>query len=222
MMEKERIDNYHRRLVAHCGMDVRLKINNNRSTMVSVRREGGGVNVSLHKLFLNAPQDVFKALVFYIKEESLAISPIVRAYMEEQLRDLDYSDKLKKESLILQGKVYDLSELYNKVNKEYFDNQIRLLITWFGDASTHLTRQVTFGFYYEPTKLIKIHRRLDCKEVPQKIVEFVIYHEMLHAYSPSYFDEKGVHHVHSKEFKLLEKKFKYYDEAQEWIRHYTR
>ena len=41
---------------------------------------------------------------------------------------------------------------------------------------------------------------------------------MLHYVCPGYVDAKGVHRIHTKEFKAREKSFRYYNEAQEWIR----
>jgi hypothetical protein len=41
---------------------------------------------------------------------------------------------------------------------------------------------------------------------------------MLHHVCPSYVDEKGLHRIHSKEFKNKEKQFIHYELAQRWVR----
>jgi hypothetical protein len=59
---------------------------------------------------------------------------------------------------------------------------------------------------------------LDSPSFPDYFVSYVVYHEMLHHVCPSYFDAKGLHQIHSKEFKAKEIEFKHYDLAQTWIK----
>ncbi len=118
-----------------------------------------------------------------------------------------------------EGKVYHLKKIYDFLNKEYFNERLNLLITWFETPPSHKQRRrMTFGLFYDPLRLIKINKLLDDQFFPEYVVSFVIYHEMLHAACPSYVDEKGLHRIHNKEFKKKEELFHYFDEAQNWIR----
>ena len=49
---------------------INLKINQNHSTMLSVRSEKKAVRVSLHQMFLKAPEPVVDALSRFIKGKS--------------------------------------------------------------------------------------------------------------------------------------------------------
>jgi hypothetical protein len=49
------------------------------------------------------------------------------------------------------------------------------------------------------------------------VVEFVVYHEILHHLYPAFVGESGRTNIHNKEFKTKEKQFSAYDEAKEWI-----
>jgi len=201
-----------------CGQKLKLKINDNRSTMLSVKWEPDCTIVSLHRMFLKAPQNVMQALACYIRRQDKMIAPSVKAFIEDNLKDMDYSHLLDHDKLSIQGHVYNLQNIYDDINREYFEKQLKLYITWFGKPNHKGRSQVTFGLYHDPLKLIKINRLLDSSFFPEYLVSFVIYHEMLHHVCPAYFDENGMHRIHSKEFKQKEQQYRYYDLAQNWIK----
>jgi hypothetical protein len=205
-------------LESNAGMKLQLKINDNRSTMLSVKWEPDCTKVSLHRMFLQAPKNVMQALACYLKREHTTIAPAVKAYIENHLQKLDYSHELDLSKLETKGRVYDLKEFYHDINYKYFEDPLDLHITWFGDGSRRNCKRVTFGLYHDPLRLIKINKLLDNKHFPDYFVAYVIYHEMLHYVYPAYVDKKGQKHIHSKAFKDCEKEFKYYKQAQQWIR----
>lgn len=211
------LSDFQKRLENDLKKSVKLIINDNRSTMLSVKWEPDCTKVSIHRFFVNAPDNIMNSLACYIRQEEKTISSSVRSFIEDNMRKLDYTHHLKKMKLDVIGKTYNLTHFLNEINREYFDNLIDLNITWFGRRKQTNRSQVTFGLYYEPLKLIKIHRLLDRPEVPDYMVSYVIYHEMLHYVCPSYFDERGKHCIHSKEFREKESQFKHYQMAQNWI-----
>ena len=200
------------------GIKLKLKINDNRSTMLSVKWEPDGAKVSLHRIFLDAPRNVMDALACYLKREDRIIAPTVKAFIEDRLKKLDYSHLVDRRKLYSQGNVYNLQQIYNDLNAEYFDNALDLNITWFGRPNRRCRSRVTFGLYHDPLRLIKINRMLDSPAFPDYLVAYVVYHEMVHHVCPSYVDENGYHHIHTKEFKIKEAKFKYFDLAIDWIK----
>lgn len=195
-----------------------IKINDNRSTMLSVRWDPDCTKVSLHKMFLSAPQNIMDHLACYLKREKKEISTEVRAFIETSLKKLDYSWQLDPKKLHVKGNIYHLGDIYDQVNKEYFNGDLDLMITWFGKPLQRNRSRVTFGLYHDQLRLIKINRLMDTPSFPDYVVSFVVYHEMLHHVCPSYYDTKGRHHVHSKEFKAKEQVFKHYHLATEWIK----
>src|SRR5262249_16511707 len=104
------------------------------------------------------------------------------------------------------------------LNRRYFNGALDCKITWFGTTDVKSRSRCTLGLFHDPVKLIKIHRLLDSVRVPDFVIEYVIYHEMVHAVCPAYIDEKGINRVHSKEFKEIEKYFEYFEEAKEWLK----
>lgn len=206
------------RLQKNWNKKVQLKINDNRSTMLSVRWESDCTKVSLHRMFLEAPKNIMEELACYVHREQKCISPIIRAFIETNLKNLDYTHLINPSKLTSRGNIYNLQHLYENINSEYFDNKLNLFITWFGRPNQKNRSRVTFGLYHDPMKLIKINRLLDSPTFPDYLVSYVIYHEMLHCICPSYYDARGIHRVHSKEFKERELLYKYYDLAQDWIK----
>lgn len=209
--------NFQKQLENDLKKSVKLTVNNNRSTMLSIKWEPNCTKVSLHQFFLKAPDSIMKDLAFYIKKKNGFIPSGIKLFIEENMRKLDYSHLIPKKNLDVAGKIYNLQEILDDINDEYFRRKLRLNITWFGKRVQNNRSQVTFGLYHEPMKLIKINRLLDSVKVPEYLVSYVIYHEMLHHVCPSYYDENGKHRIHSKEFKRKEEKFRYYDLAQGWI-----
>lgn len=200
------------------GKKLKLTINDNRSTMLSVRWEPDHTRVSLHRMFLEAPKNVMNALACYIKGEESTPGPLVKAFIESNLCNLDYSHQLKAGNLLVQGQVYNLKDIYDHLNHEYFDRELNLHITWFGKQGFKPRSRLTFGLYHDPLKLIKINRFLDSPKIPDFVVSYVVYHEMLHKVCPSYVDEKGVNHSHSDDFKRRELEFRDYILSQNWIK----
>jgi len=209
---------FQEQLEISAGIKLHLRINDNRSTMLSVKWEPDCTKVSLHRMFLQAPQNVMQALACYLKGEHKKLAPSIKAYIEYNLQKLDYSHEIDPAKLQTKGRVYDLEQIYQELNDEYFDQSLGLLITWFGERRRRRCKRVTFGLFHDPLRLIKIHRLLDDRHFPDYFVAYVIYHEMLHYVCPTYVGENGQKHIHSKEFKRREREFRYFEEAQQWIR----
>jgi hypothetical protein len=200
------------------GCKLQLKINDNRSTMLSVKWEPDCAKVSLHRIFLQAPQNVMDALACYLRRDEPKIGKTVKAFIETSLKTLDYSHQLDPKKLCSQGNVYNLKQIYDDLNSEYFDSKLGLHITWFGKHMQRARSRVTFGLYHDPLKLIKVSRMLDSPSFPDYFVSYVVYHEMVHNVCPSYFNHRGQHQIHSKEFKEREMQYRHYDKAQQWVK----
>lgn len=212
------LSSFQRKLEKDLKKPVSLVINNNRSTMLSVKWEASCTKVSLHRFFLLAPKSIMDALACYIKRKDRSISPDVKSFMEDHMRQLDYSHLIDKRKLEVEGNIYNLQELLSRINHEYFNEQLLLNITWFGKHKQNNRSQVTFGLYQNALKLIKINRFLDHSDIPEYMVCYVIYHEALHHVCPSYYDKGGRHCIHHKKFKAKEREFRDYRQAQTWIK----
>lgn len=200
------------------GLKLKLKINNNRSTMLSVKWLPDCTQVSLHRMFLQAPKNVMEALACYLRRKNQPIAPSVRAFIEDNLKVLDYSHVLDRSKLYSQGNVYNLKQIYDELNEEYYDSKLNLSITWFGKPWQKPRTRLTFGLYHDSLRLIKINRLLDSPSFPDYLVKYVVFHEMVHHVCPAYMGENGYQHIHSKEFKAEEARFRHIALAERWIK----
>lgn len=198
--------------------DIELVINDNRSTMLSVQWGLHKTKVRLHRIFLEAPRTVKDDLAQYLKKRKRLLPISVKAYIREASSQLDYSHELDQNLLVTKGDVYDIQERYKLLNRRYFNDSLNLATTWYGDAGKKRQVRVTLGQYVDTHRLVKIHRLLDRKTVPSYVLDYVIYHEMVHAVCPAYVDIKGITRIHSPEFKQREKCFVHYDCALDWIK----
>ena len=186
--------------------------------MLHVRRKKDLTKVSLHRMFVEAPQTVQKALASYIQRTDTLVPNAIKAYIDKNVPTLDHSHLIDPDQMTTKGIHYNLQTLYNRANKRYFAGELDLVITWFGEHGAKAHAKCTLGLYYDQVKLVKIHRLLDNPEVPPYVIEYVIYHEMVHAVCPAYVDEKGRNCIHSKEFKELERYFLAFEEARAWLK----
>ncbi|MBP9664279.1 MAG: M48 family metallopeptidase [Pyrinomonadaceae bacterium] len=110
------------------------------------------------------------------------------------------------------GAVYDLDEIFDAVNSHYFAGSIpRPVLTW----SARKTYRI-LGHHDATHDHVAISRSLDSASVPQYIVEYVVFHEMLHIAHPTKHIN-GRRYNHTPAFRRDERKFAQYDDAEVWI-----
>ena len=149
------------------------------------------VRLSVHKMFLEAPDPVISAIVHYVRGTRKEGS-VLRAYIHDHFAKVNYTHLVQEQKLVHAGNLYHLKELYTAVNKKYFDGELDLAITWYGRPSRQKWRtRITYGQYLSGLRLIKIHCMLDDLFFPEFFVAFVVYHEMLHSVVPGSLDRRG-------------------------------
>jgi hypothetical protein len=190
----------------------------------TIRLRGGRVYVRVSDLLTDAPPEVHQSLAYVLVAKLLKqkVPPVqmqlYRAYTRKpQL--LQGAEERRKENgrkLITssQGGFYNLELLFHKLNRRYFDNALaKPTLTW----SQRETRRI-FGHHDGAHDTIVISRTLDAPDVPDWVVEFVLYHEMLHVKHPVRV-VKGRRYIHTAAFRSDEKRFPQYAEAQAWLEH---
>lgn len=211
------LEQVRRKLCERSGYQLEIIVNENRSSMLTVLdKRGKWVKLSLHRMFLAAPEGVINAVAEYLREKNESASKIIRSFIQANLRRIDYSHRLDPRTLYSQGHLYHLQEIFDEVNEEYFTGSVKLWITWFDRLPKKNSSRIVYGQYFEALKLIKVNKMLDNEAFPRFFVSFVVYHEMLHHVIPSYVDKRGVQCIHSKEFKEREQLFKEYKKAKAW------
>jgi hypothetical protein len=181
-------------------------------------RRGKQVRLDLHEGFIDAPDEVLKAVVeTAVSRRSTRRTRLIQAYTDGPMFARVATQLANRHQPPTQGRNVDLESIFNAINLEYFLAQIpRPRLMW---TRTSTTR--TLGKYQGTTDTITLSRSLDSADVPLFVVRFVMYHEMLHKVLGTQVIN-GRHYGHTAEFRAREKKFKEYADAQEWMKRSTR
>jgi hypothetical protein len=110
------------------------------------------------------------------------------------------------------GGVYDLATMFARLNRRHFAGRLRRpRLGWSKqDWRTQL------GCFDPALDQIVLNRRLDRPLVPEFVVEFVLYHEMLHVKHPLRATRCHMR-AHSRDFLAEEKKFPRHAEARRFL-----
>jgi hypothetical protein len=190
-----------------------LVITDNSTSMLSMRKSGNIFMMRIHRIFLSAGKEVLNEIAEFIRDTK-AKTPHIRKFINEN-KHLLKTKPVRAVNIKTQGRYYDLLCIYNLLNSEYFKGKIAASITWGNGGPKHRARKRTLGSYNSQNNMIRINPLLDNNSVPKYFLEFVVYHEMLHA-------DMGVavngarRTVHSREFKKRETHYKHYRMAAEW------
>lgn len=175
------------------------------------------VNLTLHGMFLDAPSNVLRALARFLKKPDPKMKRNVARLFFKSGLDITKKAKHKKPALLThQGKCFNLKDIYDKINQKYFKNRVKAFITWGSEDSRRRSCSINFGSYNWDSRIIRVHKALDRYFIPRYFIEYIIYHEMLHAHIGMKRDGKGRSRAHNREFKKREKDFLHYKRAVEW------
>ena len=115
------------------------------------------------------------------------------------------------------GLFFDLGKVFEKLNSKYFRNRLRgYTIVWGRRRKQKPKIYMVFGTIQEEDRVIRIHPLLDRNFVPSWFLEYVVYHEMLHAVVPDEFDDQGRRLVHHGKFMDRERRFHWFRRAKTW------
>ena len=114
------------------------------------------------------------------------------------------------------GAFVNLDEVFVRVNRDYFHKNLeKPQLSW----SQKRTRRC-LGSYSAQTDTVIISRSFDQVDMPEYVVDFIMYHELLHKKLGIKIANSGRHN-HNKNFKNLEKQFFHFARANEWLRQIT-
>jgi len=193
----------------------------------TIRMRSGQVYVRLSDLCKDCPPDVMRALAFVLVARLLGKKvPTIHetTYRDYSLRpevmrasDIARRNRGRKMISTSRGSVYDLDKLFSRFNRKYFESTLENpTLTW----SQRKTRSI-LGHHDRVYDSITISKSLDAAQVPEWFVEYILYHEMLHIKHAARMIN-GRRYYHTAAFRLDERRFAKYDEAQRWLEQVAR
>ncbi len=180
------------------------------------------IHIKLSDLLRDAPLEFHQALAeillrkLYRKKIPAEVSQIYNNFVRQTaVREKSIESRKTRGRKILKGTrgdYYDLDEIFNLLNQIYFQHTIpKPTLTW----SANNTYRI-LGHHDSTHETIAISKSLDDIRIPRLVVEYVVYHEMLHIKHPTRF-ENGRRYSHTPAFRRDERDFAFFVEAEEWI-----
>lgn len=193
---------------------VHLSVHDNRSTMISFRRQPPLLKVRVHHMFLDAPEHVVTAIADYAGRGVRAAGEVLDDFIasrQERIRALPR----RPSALEARGQCFDLQALFDELNQRHFQGGIRARIGWGRQTGRRRRKSIRLGVYDHKAREIRVHPALDRPDVPRFFVEYIVFHEMLHQLFPS--DRHTGRHVHHpRAFRDRERAFPRYEAALAW------
>jgi hypothetical protein len=193
-----------------------------RST-ISLRK--GHLAVRISDVLQDAPRLVLEALAeillckVYRRRASREARECYLAYVLSPgiRRRIDQARRERGTKCLLpaRGRYHNLEEIFHRLNYDFFNGE--LSVTRLGWSLQ--TARTTLGHYDAGHGMIVINRALDSPAAPAHLVEYLVFHEMLHMRFPV---ERNGHRrvVHSREFRKAERKFPKYEEARKSLKQF--
>ncbi len=195
---------------------VEVVLTDNRRRMVSAKKRRGRHKLRLHHMFVGCDGETIEALAALAKggDDLDEARRVIKEYIADNRDEISFD--VDPEELEARGEHHDLQKMLDKWRRKLGHDILEdVVITWgrYGRGR----RTIRFGSYDFDRKLIRIHPALDQQWVPPFFVEFIVYHELLHAlHPPVENDSRRI--VHTDEFCKMEREFPRYEEALTWER----
>ena len=188
----------------------------------TIRLRKGRIYARVSDILQDAPPEPLFALAcilvakLYRRKVSAAHTTVYRAYIANPLiREASESSRRergRKHTTSPQGHIFDLNALFDELNTKYFaGNLAKPTLSW-----SHRDAKRILGHHDNTHNTIIISRVLDHSRTPPSVVQFVLYHEMLHV-KHNHHLENGRKIIHSRAFRLDEKRFEQFPEAKYWL-----
>ncbi len=189
----------------------------------TIRLREGRLLVRISDLLEGAPEPVLRALA-HILLAKMYRKPISREHATRYRRYVSTHHMSEKAHLVRQtrgrkrisspaGNIYHLEEIFEDLNRRYFFGLLaRPLMSWSSERARN-----RLGHYDPAHNAIVVSSVFDHPRVPQYVVEYIVYHEMLHLKHPVKL--RGSRRcVHSADFQAEEKLFEKLDAAREFLK----
>ena len=169
-------------------------------------------------VFVDAPTEVLLSLgrILLAKLDKTRVRQkdrsLYRKYVarnEVQRKAFKIRSNRRRKTKIIKGAFKDLKESFERVNEAYFDDTLkRPVLTWSGRKAKR-----TLGRYDPEKDVVTISTLLDSPEIPDELLDFIMYHELLHK-KHGITEKGGRRRIHTPQFKRDEKKFRTFREMK--------
>jgi predicted metal-dependent hydrolase len=184
-----------------------------------IRIRDGRLVVGLSDMLEGAPRSVLEAIAFILLAK-LYRKPIPKRHQLRYRQFLNRRSVRRQAHAVRrargrkwlespQGNHVHLEEIFDDLNRRFFGGQLeRPQLSWSRAAA-----RASLGHYDPAHQAIVVSRLFDRPEVPRFVIEYLVYHEMLHVKHPV-LHQRSRRCFHSAAFRAEEKQFPQYREAK--------
>jgi hypothetical protein len=180
--------------------------------------------IRVSDLLADAPEEVLRSLALILlakiyrrrideSHHALYRAFILGSEMQQRARTARTARGRGPRPAVAKGRWQNLDRNFDRLNAEYFEGKLeRPRLAWSATRSRRI-----LGRYDATHHTVFISLFFDSPLVPDFVLDYILYHELLHIQHPSRAtDCRFVNHT--PEFRADERKFKSYKNATEWIR----
>lgn len=190
-----------------------------RSLRHTIQKRFGTVTIRIAETFRSVPEDILRLLghILLAKLYGQKIDGMLRrryhAFVEEHILPGHPVRRRISDRYTSRGSVYNLEERFDVLNRVYFDNRLtKPRIGWSLNRSYR-----RLGFFAAERNLLVISRIFDSARVPADVLDFLLYHEMLHIHYPAE-RKNGRNRIHTREFRKSERSYPGYERIERWLK----
>ena len=186
----------------------------------TIRLRNGRILVRIADICRDMPPRIHRALAYILVAKLLRrrvpdeAEEVYDAYQDSAIREevVMVRDPGRKIVTTSKGDVYDLDEIFDNLNFWYFGGGLeKPVLTWSAKKTYRILA------HHDATHAtIVVSKSLDTPDVPRYVVEYVVFHEMLHIHHPT-VHHNGRRYNHTAAFRRDERRFPHYRAAEDWI-----
>jgi hypothetical protein len=189
----------------------------------TIRRKGTKCVIRISDHCKNAPRPVIEAIAMILGSKIVRRRPPRKSLEDYEAfrKELSIIESVRERRRLkgrkhisgTAGKHYAPAEMFKDINGQFFNNQIEVQRIGWGQRKGW----ARLGHYDPVHHTITLSPVLDSPKVPEYVVRYIIYHEMLHVI----FEElpsSGFRKHHPAEFGRAERAYPDYDRAKKFLR----
>jgi predicted metal-dependent hydrolase len=186
----------------------------------TIRRKGSAWVIKISDHCKNAPAQVLESIVIILAYKVLRRKPPRRSVeIYEQFRKSPAIESAVRQRRLTRGRKqishesgshYSLAKIYREINAQYFGNRIEIHTIGWGRRKSWSR----LGHFDPVHQTITVSPVLDSPKVPDFVVQYLVYHEMLHAI----FQDGPKHHPPA--FRKTERSYPDYARAKKFLAGY--
>ncbi|EMJ96106.1 DUF45 domain-containing protein [Leptospira alstonii] len=185
----------------------------------SIRISSEKLEFRIHSSYLKSEPKNLEAVIDLLLYKLLKrpipdnLESTIRKFYENHSAQKSNTNKNRKKVQRSSEQNGQLREILERINESYLKIDLSDLEIFWGKS-----KSITRLGHYDPThKMIVINPVLSLESVPDFVLEYIVFHELLHVHFPV-SRKKGRNIIHGKEFKTFEKKFADYKRANTWLK----